>query len=1029
MSQDELRRDLARWVNSFQENRSQRRFKDEEDVKSAVIDELLGILGWDVKDLTQVKKEETVTSKREKHSKKADYALKIDGETKIIIEAKKLDKKFKDINSSEYGEREKQAINYAYNKGIDWALLTNGEEWRLYNAYWRKKKLAFQMKIGDFPKDNNYSKISLLSRESVKKGELDDYFEDRPQRPDVNEEVTQVLLNARASLTESILELNKEKSTEEIREGIQTTMDRLLFMKICEDRGITEHGQLRQVMQMVEGDPDEETTLSDALRSFAFKRFRKVYNGGLFDEQEADNLRIANGPLRELLDKLYEYDFSTLDVDVLGQIYEDYLENVLTKIEEGGLEWITDNSERKEHGQFYTPQYVVDYIIDNIDLETDDAVVDPSCGSGAFLIKVFDKMKDMRIKEREDTEVKVEDGNASLSNYLDTETEADINTRLLQENIHGVDLNEESVELSRINLWLRSIQKDVKLNELDKNLRCGNSLVSSNTDSFSNYYGKGEINAFNWEEEFSEVFESGGFDKLIGNPPYLKISKLDDTQEKFLKEEYNTLKSESNTFAAFIERASNLLKEGGKLGFIVHKNMLNLKTHDKLREFMMDEFKIDEIVDMEEGVFDGVTAESIILILEKNKKAKNYDIEIKKRHGGKYETINDYKSTKVNSSRIRDTPKYVISTNMDENRYKIVEKIREEGQELKNIAEASRGIETGNNSKYLFDNEKRNELKPIVRGRNVSKFKLDGNEYIDYDEENLNNPRNPQIMKSAKILVQQNSESPIAYYDDDGVFALNSCTYIESEENQSLKSITGILNSKLMEFYFKATYTNFATITINILPNNLHPLPIKVSDSISDKVEAIQNTKRELDNLELQRKNFFDKYGSGKGEKLESIVKDSEFVNKIASSRASIKEIDVTQEDEVVLIKVRKYDGWIDVLKLSLEDEIDRNYLSEYLRSLKEDEIENEKTKLTDNLLSLEIPDWKNSEVKDKIVSDIKSRKSKIKGLKDKIRRLETELEVVILKEYDLEVEEVEEILNTLNVDEHTEKAIMTEFV
>jgi type I restriction-modification system DNA methylase subunit len=1020
MTEDELRKELAKWVNKFQDNRSQRRLRDEEDVKNAIIDPLLEILGWNVNEPSEVKKEEPIGSKF------ADYALKIEGETEIIIEAKALDKKFQDPTEDGHGEFEKQAINYAYNEGVDWALLTNGEEWRLYNAYWKGKKLAFQMEVGDFPSDSNYPKISLLSKDSVAEEELDDYFEDRPKRPDVNEEVTQVLLDARASLTESILELNENKSTEEIREGIQTTMDRLLFMKICEDRGITDHGQLRHVMEMVEGDPDDATTLSDALRSFAFKRFRKVYNGGLFEEQAADDLEIANGPLRELLDQLYRYDFSAIDVDVLGRIYEDYLENVLTKIEEGGLEWITDNTERKEHGQFYTPQYVVDYIIEQVDLDTDDAIVDPSCGSGAFLIKVFDELKEMRAEERENGDLSVENGHLSLSNYLDKDTEKNINTQILTQNIHGVDLNEEAVELTRINLWLRSIQKDIKLNELDRNLRCGNSLVSDSSENFEHRYSDvDDVNPFNWEEEFPDILSEGGFDKLIGNPPYLKISKLDDVQEKFLKEDYSTLKSESNTFAAFIERSGQLLKEGGKLGFIVHKNMLNLKTHDKLREFILDNFNIDEIVDMEEGVFEGVTAESIILILEKNGDAEDYDIEIRKRHGGEYDDIENYPKTVVNSSRIRNTPKYVISTNMDEERYEIVERIREAGQELGSLAEASRGIETGNNSKYLFDERERDELKPIVRGRHVSKYKLDGNEYINYDVENLNNPRDPKTMTSSKILVQQNSESPIAYFDDEGIFALNSCTYIESEDEDVLKSLTGILNSKLMEFYFKATYTNFATITINILPNNLHPLPIVVSQDIGAKVENLQQKKKELESLGLDRSSYFQKYGSKSGIKLGDIVENSDFVNKLEdSSRASINGIKATLDEEILLLEVEKYDGWHEALKFSVRKDLDGKYLREYLQSLGEEQIDNDQTKLMDNLLNIRIPDWESDEVKGKIIEEIEKKRAEIKRLEKKIKKLETELEVTIFKKYGLEKEDVEEILETLELDSHVEEAI-----
>ncbi|MFB6216180.1 MAG: Eco57I restriction-modification methylase domain-containing protein, partial [Candidatus Aenigmatarchaeota archaeon] len=589
-------------------------------VRNAIITPLLEIFGWDVKNPEEVKEEVPIGNKR------ADYALKIDGDIQVIIEAKALDK---DLTSEgeELSEYERQAINYAYNQGVNWAILTNGEEWRLYNAYWKGRKLAFDIEIGEFPKKEVLPKISLLRKDKVSSGDIEDYFEDRPKRPDVDEEVTQVLLDARADITQSVVELNEGYTEEEMRDGIQTIIDRLLFMKICEDRDIIDYGTLRTHKNLVNGDPDEQTTLSDHLE-LAFKRFRKVYDGGLFEHQIADELDVENGVLRELIETLYTYDFASIDVDILGRIYEDYLANVLTKLEEGGVEWITDNSERKEHGQFYTPQYIVDYIIDQVDMDTDSLVLDPACGSGAFLIKAFDNLKEQYAQEKEEDEVEVNNGIATLSNYLDKETEEDINRRILTDNLHGVDLNEEAVEITRINLWLRSIQKDTELNKLDHNIRTGNSLISGTDEELQDYFeNPEEKNPFNWTDEFQEVFEeNGGFDVVIGNPPYLKISKLDSEQENFLKEKYNCLKSESNTFAAFIERAEDLLSENGVLGFIVHKNLLNLKTHDRLREEILTEFSIEEIVDMGKGVFDEVTAETIIIILRYNGESKDVTI-------------------------------------------------------------------------------------------------------------------------------------------------------------------------------------------------------------------------------------------------------------------------------------------------------------------------------------------------------------------------------------------------------------------
>lgn len=859
----EFRKELGLWVNDFQENREQRKIRDEEDVKSGIIEPVLEILGWDPNNPSEVKKEESVGRK------KADYALKIDEKTEVIIEAKALDKKLSEGDSDSLTEYEKQAINYAYNKGINWAILTNGEEWRLYNAYWKGEKLAFTLEIGDFPKKENLKKVSIFRKENVKEGEIDDYFEDHPKRPDVDEEVTQVLLNARAEITESIVSKNNRYGEEDLRDGIQTVLDRLLFMKICEDRDIIEHGQLRQTKQMVEGDPQEETTLTDYLH-VAFKRFRKVYDGGLFDEQIADELEIENYALRNTIDTLYKYDFASVDVDILGRIYENYLANVLTKLDEGGLEWITDNSERKEHGQFYTPQYVVDYIVDGVEIDSDSTVLDPACGSGAFLIKAYDELKKEYISEQENDSIEVEEGYAPLSNYVGKKTETQINRQILTDNLFGVDLNEEAVEITRINLWLRSIQKDTKLNELDHNIKSGNSLISDE-DEVENYFEDPEDkDIFNWKKEFSNILESGGFDAIIGNPPYVSPENTPDDDREYYEdsEEFKKTYGRFDLYTLFLERSLKLLKDGGRMGFIIPYSFLTQRYAKELRKWIVEEFAVKEIVDLTgKDVFEDADVETIVLVIE-NSEPENNKITITKDSSDRSEIVIDDRY-EISQSLFQDTYQSQFRIDLGGNAKEIVDRIEDKGIRLEDICVAITGMdphdsETGRSKNDLVHSEKIGEnCRRYVESKEFGRYEnADSDKFIEYLPDKMHRPKFPELFENEKILIPDitgprgilGAKDEKGHYTDRTVIncllghkleevkekqGLNlNDEKIEESRNYSTNGVLAQLNSSLVNFYFLKMLGG----DLHVYSSKMRQLPIIPSEDLEEfDAELLRN--------------------------------------------------------------------------------------------------------------------------------------------------------------------------------------------
>ncbi|MCK4491651.1 MAG: N-6 DNA methylase, partial [Candidatus Altiarchaeales archaeon] len=812
----EFRIEVAKWINTVRDRQRGKGVFDEEDVKGAIIDPLLRILGWDVNDPREVKKEARIEGKR------ADYALKIDDDIKVIIEAKAFSISLDGSDSR--GSYEKQAINYAYNQGIDWAILTNGETWRLYNAYWRtSSKLAFEINIGDFPKE--IEKIVLLTKDNVSGGRLEEYFRGRVKRPHVDEEVTQVLLNARAALTESIIKLNEGFTTDELRGGIQRMLDRLLFMKICEDRDIRKFGQLRSLVAMVESDPRDKTTLTYYLTT-AFKQFRDVYDGELFDENVVDRLKVDNKTLMDIIETLYVYDFSTINVDVLGRIYEDYLSNVLSKLEEGGLEWITDNRERKEHGQFYTPQYIVDYIVDSVGITKESRILDPACGSGAFLIKAYDRVKERYLEDEE--RQRGNRNNNNLLAYIPKEEITEMNKRILTENLYGVDLNPEAVELTKINLWLRSIQKDTELNKLDNNIQCGNSLVDDPEVA-------GE-RAFNWEEEFLNVLDDGGFDVVIGNPPYVNLANISNADERrYYQKKYETAQNKSDLYAFFMERVTkNLIKDGSYFSFIVSRTWTNLKSFSNLRKLILDNFEVKKLVPLSLDTFREASVEPVIFVLKKQsdreRRLKNV-INVERYVNNKFVL-----SKKIPQKVFAKDKNHIFNLEWTPEIEIIFLKLRENVEELGNLIEFMRGTKTSDNERFLSRDKKDNDYKKVLRGRDIHRYNIDyDNLFIWYrpDEMKKKNgsvPQNPKLYEVAeKIILQGRSGNRIiATLDTDHHYCIDT-TYISKIKNldkYSLKYVLALLNSKLINFWYGL---QFKTSTIS--GYELDRIPIRCATS------------------------------------------------------------------------------------------------------------------------------------------------------------------------------------------------------
>lgn len=597
-------------------------------------------------------------------TKAPDYCFRIGGQRKFFVEAKKPFVSIKFDPEPYY-----QLRRYAYSAKLPLSILTDFEELAIVDCrdkpskhdkpstgrirYWRYEEYA----------DNLEEIYSTFSKDAVLKGSFDRFAVSKKARRgtgEVDKEFLREIESWRDLLARNTALRNPSLTQRDLNAAVQLTIDRIIFLRICEDRGIEEYG----VLQGLQNGVHVYARLTEL-----FQRADDRYNSGLFHfSQERDrsgqpdeltlSLAIDDKPLKDILKALYypdsPYEFSVLPIDILGQVYEQFLGKVI-RLTAGHRAVVEEKPEvKKAGGVYYTPTYIVDYIVKNTvgrSVESKSPkqiaklrILDPACGSGSFLIGAYEYLLDWH------RDWYIADGSekwASKKNLCLFQgrngwqlTTAE-KKRILLNNIHGVDIDPQAVEVTKLSLLLKVLEEENAetigknlslfheraLPDLSNNIKCGNSLIG---DEFYDGQQMGllgqdelyRVNPFNWQNQFPEIMQGGGFDVIIGNPPYVRIQALKEwapLEVEFYKNRYASAeKGNYDIYVVFVERGLGLLNKNGLLGFILPHKFFNAKYGESLRELIAKGKHLSRVVHFgHQQVFEGAATYTCLMFLDK----------------------------------------------------------------------------------------------------------------------------------------------------------------------------------------------------------------------------------------------------------------------------------------------------------------------------------------------------------------------------------------------------------------------------
>jgi hypothetical protein len=854
-----------------------------------------------------------------------DYSFGIGKDRKFFLEAKKPSIDIRDGIPSAY-----QLRRYAWSAKLPLSILSDFEELAIYDGRIKPAKddaastaRVFYCTFREYAEKWDWIS-SVFSRDAVLKGAFDKYAEGtRSKRgtTQVDDDFLSTIEGWREQLARNLALRNPGLTQRELNFAVQRILDRIVFLRIAEDRGIEPYGRLLKLTGIaasqipqdgrVEEEPPGPMGGPRPMRIYPqlceiFERADARYNSGLFHfstEKDRDetpdtltlHLHLDDVVLKDILVHLYypncDYAFAFIPAEILGHVYEQFLGKVI-RLTEGHRAVVEEKPEvRKAGGVYYTPTYIVDYIVQQtvgplIEGKTPNQVeklhiLDPACGSGSFLLGAYEFLLDWHLRyylehnpakwaKGKDPAIYETTPNAhgpgkGSGNWRLTTAER---KRILLNNLYGVDIDSQAVEVTKLSLLLKVLEGEAReyrgrqidfhrvLPDLGKNIKCGNSLIGSD------FYQQTElallddeeqfrINVFDWggEDGFTEIMNSGGFDAVIGNPPY--GAYLYNEDKSYLTVHYPNQTYQLDTYLIFLEKIlRDLIRDNGSYGMIIPNPWLTNLLQTSMRQFVMNNCRVKEIVHFQFPVFPRVVVDTEILLLQKISPvgcqvtvtiASTLDAFLNRPDSPPLRRL-VHKQQKW-----RNLQGGVINIFTNPQEEALANKVKLSGQPLDSFCDINVGIkpyQTGKGSpkqtkkvvkERPFDSSRpiTREYRQYLRGIDINRYRIAPTEvrYLRYGPW-LAEPRPAANFNSQeKIMMRQTGDSLVAALDRNQLLCLNNMHVLVPQcENLNVCYLLGIINSKLLNWYYHTLNPEVGEALAEVKRTNVAKLPIRNLD-------------------------------------------------------------------------------------------------------------------------------------------------------------------------------------------------------
>lgn len=967
---------------------------DESDCRQDLVLPLFECLGWDVYN----KQQASQTFKEVKYEgrvrvrdrgvdtiKNPDFVFRIGPRAIFFVETKAP---HREVLSPTYTF---QLRRYAWSMGLPLSILTDFEDFLVYDTRFKpsiedkpRKALIKHIPYTDYEGEFDYL-WETFSHQAVITGSFDNYAEetkDKRGHQDVDDAFLKEMEEWREDLAKNIKLRNHYLNIYQMNEVVQKTLDRIIFLRVCEDRETEQYHALGDITDMEGG------TYKNLLKYF--RQADERYNAGLFDFEEdklTPKLTIDDETLNSIIKSLYypssPFDFSAIPVEILGQVYEQFLGKTIRVTPKRAF--VEDKPEvRKAGGIYYTPKYIVDYIVENTvgrlleDKTVKQArklrILDPACGSGSFLLGAYDYLLRWyleRYTENPDEHDGEEIYPVGEDEYRLTVEER---KRVLMENIYGVDIDPQAVEVTKLSLHLKVLEGETRetlepqlsllrtpaLPDLERNIRCGNSLIGPD---FYQQFDMGlfdederrRINVFDWWDEergFGEIMESGGFDAVIGNPPYIGLDETwgkGDTRLKYLKNAYSEIYNDKTDILFYF--IANVIKISKNfVCFIVSRAFMEAYKADKLRKWISENTNILEIIDFQNYyVFKGVGITTVILTLSicEGKKAGHiYRLKIddfEPNEISKQKTNKDiFENIEVEQSEFNSEPWIFTRDSIKE----VINKIDVNCDKLEKVLFIGQGMQTGRNNIFgkldedmitkwklkigqyyirarnsdIFDYYIRNRNEFILYIEEFKKFEdlPEGvQKYLKENESELKKraaykrgdclwwkytwPLHKEYIDKKRILCPYLAKYNRFALDEENKFlGLTDTTILyENNQHEDLKYLLGLLNSNLLTFRFKYIGKLKSGGILEYFWNSISKIPIKRIDfSNPEDVEIHDGVVRLVERMMDLKKQYYETDDKRKRDRLSLEIKTTD-----AQIDALVYKLYDLTDDEIAIVE------------------------------------------------------------------------------------------------------------------------------